>query len=226
VKFILYICEKCGKETAEKFGSGRFCSRACANSRERPEATRKKISISCSNTNKAKQVKQRNISIYNENPKYCLVCNTKIEYDRRFANTCTNRACQLQLISTQSKGNGGFRLNSHSYGKHGNYKGYRCDSTYELVYIIYNLDHDIYFERNTIGYPYEYNDVLHMYYPDFKLADGSFVEIKGQVTELAHLKLSAVNDTPIKMLTKADLKYAFDYVKQNYSYKNLEDLYE
>lgn len=29
----MYICEKCGRETAEKFGSGRFCSRQCSNSR-------------------------------------------------------------------------------------------------------------------------------------------------------------------------------------------------
>ena len=29
---ILYYCEKCGEPVYNKFGSGRFCSRACANS--------------------------------------------------------------------------------------------------------------------------------------------------------------------------------------------------
>ena len=38
-----YICEKCGKVTEEKFGSGRFCSRACANTRKHSEATKEKI---------------------------------------------------------------------------------------------------------------------------------------------------------------------------------------
>ena len=40
-----YICERCGKTVAdnEKFGSGRFCSRACANTRERSEETKEKI---------------------------------------------------------------------------------------------------------------------------------------------------------------------------------------
>lgn len=38
-----YICERCGKITEEKFGSGRFCSRACANTRERPVEVREKI---------------------------------------------------------------------------------------------------------------------------------------------------------------------------------------
>ena len=29
----MYNCERCGKEVTEKFGSGRFCSKQCANSR-------------------------------------------------------------------------------------------------------------------------------------------------------------------------------------------------
>ena len=41
-----YICERCGKEVeeSEKFGSGRFCSRACANTRERSAEVKEKIS--------------------------------------------------------------------------------------------------------------------------------------------------------------------------------------
>ena len=39
------ICEKCGKEHDGSFGSGRFCSRACANSRIKTEETRKKVSL-------------------------------------------------------------------------------------------------------------------------------------------------------------------------------------
>jgi hypothetical protein len=40
-----YICERCGKqvEDSEKFGSGRFCSRACANARTHSEETKDKI---------------------------------------------------------------------------------------------------------------------------------------------------------------------------------------
>jgi hypothetical protein len=40
------ICEKCGKEHDGKFGSGRFCSRACANSRVHSEETKERISKS------------------------------------------------------------------------------------------------------------------------------------------------------------------------------------
>ena len=38
-----YTCERCGKVTEEKFGSGRFCSRACANTRERSSEVKEKI---------------------------------------------------------------------------------------------------------------------------------------------------------------------------------------
>ncbi len=39
-------CEHCRKVMTEKFGSGRFCSRACANSKKHSEETKLKISLS------------------------------------------------------------------------------------------------------------------------------------------------------------------------------------
>jgi len=43
----LYYCEHCGKEVLIKYGSGRFCSRACANARIRTEETKRKIAEGC-----------------------------------------------------------------------------------------------------------------------------------------------------------------------------------
>lgn len=37
-----HVCEHCGKVMTKKFGSGRFCSRACANAREKTEAIKLK----------------------------------------------------------------------------------------------------------------------------------------------------------------------------------------
>lgn len=37
------ICEKCGKVITKKIGTGRFCSRACANSRQHSAETKQKI---------------------------------------------------------------------------------------------------------------------------------------------------------------------------------------
>lgn len=44
------ICERCGKEHDGSFGSGRFCSRKCANTRELSSSTKKKIADSVKNT--------------------------------------------------------------------------------------------------------------------------------------------------------------------------------
>ena len=45
-----HTCEKCGQLMLEKFGTGRFCSRACANSRVHSDETRQKIKASLDNT--------------------------------------------------------------------------------------------------------------------------------------------------------------------------------
>lgn len=42
----LYKCQKCGKSVFEKFGSGKFCSRSCANSRKFSKETNLKRSES------------------------------------------------------------------------------------------------------------------------------------------------------------------------------------
>lgn len=63
-----------------------------------------------------------------------------------------------QKISATAKVNklsGGYREGS-GRGKKGIYKGYYCDSSWELAYVIYNLEHDIKFERNTQTFEYEY----------------------------------------------------------------------
>lgn len=66
--------------------------------------------------------------------------------------------------------NGGYRHGS-GHGKHGVYKGYQCDSSWELAYVIYNLEHDIKFERNRDRFLYNLNGKSHYYTPDF-ICDG------------------------------------------------------
>ena len=168
------------------------------------------------------------IKKYYSNPKLCIICNNIIPYEKRFHQTCCNENCISQLISNKTKANpncGGCRPHS-GWGKSGTYKGYYCDSTYELVYIIYNLDHNIKFERNKTYYLYEYQGKTYKYYPDFLLENNTLVEIKGYMDDKNKAKIAAVNDREIIVLMKNDLQYAFDYVKANYKYKFLKDLYD
>ena len=58
------------------------------------------------------------------------------------------------------------------------YRGIWCDSSWELAYIVYNLNHNISVVRNTDKFPYIYNNRVKYYYPDF-IVDNEYIEIKG-----------------------------------------------
>ena len=49
-KAINHYCERCGSQMLEKYGSGRFCSKSCANSKQHSMQTRSKISASAKST--------------------------------------------------------------------------------------------------------------------------------------------------------------------------------
>ena len=157
--------------------------------------------------------------------------NNKIRLEGKIpgiASTPEKELARRQKISNTAKErklSGGKRHGS-GRGHKGWYKGIFCDSTYELAYVIYNLDHNIQFKRCTRIYEYEYNGEIHKYHPDFELEDGTLIEIKGYITDKVYAKISAVKDRNIKLLTKDDLKYAFDYINNTYTCKNLEDLYK
>lgn len=226
-----HTCEKCGKIMTEKYGCGRFCSRACANSHDRTEESKKKTSekLKVSYVLPSRSAnKEENEIKYLQNPKLCPICNNIIPYSKRFYHTCGNSVCVSTQISNKTSENpncGGCRPHS-GWGKSGVYKGYYCDSTYELVYIIYNLDHNIKFERNKKYYLYEYQGKTYKYYPDFLLENNTLVEIKGYMDNKNKAKIAAVKDLEIIVLMMDDLQYAFDYVKSSYEYKDLTDLYD
>lgn len=82
-----HICECCGKIMTAKFGSGRFCSRSCANVREQSD----EINTKRSKTIKAKanllseDDKRAN---YYKHPKICSDCGGIIEFERRNLKIC------------------------------------------------------------------------------------------------------------------------------------------
>ena len=154
---------------------------------------------------------------YYKNPKLCPICGKIIPYEKKNNKTCS-RECGSVSSASINRGNptgkmGGQR-DKGGRSKSGYYKGHFCGSTYELVYTIYNLDHNIPFERNKKGFPYVYENKTHHYYPDYITPDG-YVEIKGYWTDKVDVKLAAVKE-PIQILYKKDLQYAFDYVSKTY----------
>ena len=122
------------------------------------------------------------------------------------------------------KCSGGYKEGSVKNFKSGTYKGYYCDSSWELAFIIYNLEHGIKFIRNTEGFPYVYGGNSHNYHPDYILEDGSYVEIKNYKSDLTDAKLENFPHK-IKIMYKEDLEHIFEYVINKYG-KNYISLYE
>jgi len=165
-----------------------FCSRKCSN-------------VYASNVNKDQRLKKLSLSMTG-NPKVIeaskkagLVMkkiseSKKVDVECLYCKESIKNASQKRKYHKEcwTKISGGIRKGS-SRGKSGWYKGYWCDSSYELAYVIYNIDHNIVFERNLEGFEYEFKDKIRKFYPDF-ISEGSYVEIKNFRSEETDAKIS------------------------------------
>lgn len=127
----------------------------------------------------------------------------------------------------RNKNSGGIRKGS-GRGIKGRYKGIWCDSTWELAWVIYHLDHNIKFERNYKGFSYQHEGKIHTYYPDFKTED-TYIEIKGRRSYfgLDKKNKSKIDSFPerISILYQSNMKDILNYVESTYG-KNFKSLYE
>jgi hypothetical protein len=100
---------------------------------------------------------------------------------------------------------------------------YWCDSTWELAWVIYQIEHNIEFVRNKEGFEYEYENKKFKYYPDFILCN-TYVEIKGWLSDKDKEKIKQFKGKLI-VLEETDMNYIFEYVKTKYG-NNFKNLYE
>jgi len=123
----------------------------------------------------------------------------------------------------RSKNMGGYRPGQGSIIS-GYYKGIYCGSSYELVWVIYRLDHNLIVKR----FEGSITDGQLKYFPDF--IDGNkIIEIKGSYYDKNvgnKTALAISKGYEINVLYKDDLKEMFDYVKSTYNFKHLKELYD
>lgn len=236
-----HICQKCGKVMTEKFGSGKFCSRSCANSRvqtedsnrKRSSTIRNKTSIEYTNIPKHtvkcpidKPTKgERNRFNYIDNPSYCKICQRELPYEHRQNQTCckecTNRLHSVTMHNNYK--NGSIHQCSIKRYKYGTYNGVHCDSSWELAFVLYLIDNHISFTRNVKEYfSYVYNGEEHLFYPDF-IIDNEFYEIKNYKSALTDAKIKYFpKDKILHILYFEDIKKYLQYAKENYGEKFIE----
>ncbi len=116
---------------------------------------------------------------------------------------------------------GGYRKGS-GRGKSGWYGGYWSDSSWELAFIIYNLDHGIRFERNKEKFTYHFLEQSRSYIPDF-IISGIYYEIKGYYTEQVNEKIKQFPH-PLRVIDKITIQPYLDYVVSGYG-KDFISLY-
>lgn len=134
--------------------------------------------------------------------------------------------CKHDFFSELAKKNcfGGYVENSIKKHHKGNYKGIHCDSSWELAYLVYCLEHNIEIERCKEKRTYHINGETKTYIPDFLVNKSKIVEIKGYHNNISKQKQKENPD--ITLLLKNDLKDILKYVTSKYGNNFWEILYE
>ena len=103
----------------------------------------------------------------------------------------------------------------------GFYKGIYFQYSFELAWLVWNLEHNIKVERCKESFEYydSQQKKIRRYYPDFVLEDGTIIEIKGRVTQNVLDKQDAMINVfhrKYKLLTKPLIQYCLDYCVEKY----------
>lgn len=220
MRIVLQRCPKCQTEfnAWSLWGLKKFCSRKCANSRgPRSDEFKAKVSKKLTGKTKTAPSATKGKHLVPRVERTCQSCQEKFIVK-------TSDKKKYCSVACRKKHAGGYREGS-GRAKVGYYKGVYCGSTYELCWVIYNLDHGVKFTR--------FNGCLEKdgvkYYPDFLLADKTtIVEIKGYEGQTSVDKKTAVAEAfgyNVVVLRKSLLEKEFEYVAEKYS-PNFKSLYD
>ena len=106
------------------------------------------------------------------------------------------------------------------------YNNIYFDSSYELVFYKYCIDHNISIIREPINLEYYIDNEKHYYYPDFKISyqdKTRLIEISSDYTWLtkSNEKKKLIHDNNILVLLDKDIQKYFNYCKKiNFNYKD------
>jgi hypothetical protein len=223
------LCEKCNKKHKGIYGSGRFCSSLCArtfssliNRTERNLKISKAIKQKLLNGDKVGFCK---IDFNKKVNKKCEICKCNTLNNKRFCSQKCQTVNWSKKVNSHPNNLGGYRQNS-GRSKSGYYKGIFSNSTYELCWIIYRLEHNLFVKRFE---GFLTNGKL-KYFPDFILDDNkTIVEIKGfedKEKVKAKTKLAKSLGYKVILLYEKDLQKEFKFVFNKFGTKDFKTLYD
>lgn len=227
-----FVCKTCKntyflnltQEEFDKHQYSEFCSTICSHSYSSKYVNSENIKLGMAKSEKVKAAAQRQRKLY-----ICKVCGKQfyvIDSTAKSRTFCSLECKEIFWKNFYARPEIGGKRHGSGRGKKGWYKGYYCDSSWELAWIIYHLEHNIMFKRNTKWFPYMFNDQNRKYFPDFILSDGSYVEIKGYSTEEWKAKMRYFpTNLVLNVLYEAEINKIISYVEQKYGKKWIQ-LYE
>ncbi len=233
-------CPHCGKVFFATEAVQKYCSHRCATSHGNKQTPERTAAIKAAWTpDRREQARQDALRAGHQQATWrasrvCPLCSTTFMPKTNKQKTCS-RACGLRLnginVSRTTRGTGrvgGYRERTGGPSKKGWFRGIFCDSTWELAFVIYQTDHGHSITRNRQWW--EYTDpitgLIRKYYPDFRV-DGTLYEVKGLLSPLDQVKISAVPE-PVHLTAETELLPMFNYIRIRYGKgrEKLIDFYE
>lgn len=221
------LCLQCGKPlTYQQFTyNQKFCCHKCSNQNKetrppRSEESRRKTSESIKNY--YKRFPSTNIYFI-----HCISCGKLFVSKCKNKKTCCEK-CRRNIISLANKNKIHDSIKYKSWSKKGLYKNIPCDSSWELAFLIYCLDHNINIKRNKNRFKYQIDGKTHFYYPDFIIDNDTYIEIKGRKDKTVEYKNNCIKTLNLnfQMIDSDKIGKYIRYVKNNYKVKNIWDLYD
>lgn len=120
---------------------------------------------------------------------------------------------------------GGFNHNTAKKCKYGRYKGYYCDSSWELAFLLHSLDNNFDIQRCTESFEYILNGRVHKFYPDFKIG-AIYYEIKGRYKDADYEKIKQFpKELTLRVIDTNSIEPYLKYCKLTYG-KDFAMLYD
>jgi len=130
-------------------------------------------------------------------------------------------------LTASIKGTIGGKRHGSGRGKKGWYKGFFCDSSWELAFLIKILDNGIKPIRNNEGFEYLFEGKNRKYYPDFLIGD-TYYEIKGRkrgaYDQQTKAKIAAFKHKLV-IIDNVDIEPYINYATNKYGV-NFTEVYE
>jgi len=218
-------CKNCLKEIPYESRFKSFCNSSCSasfNNKNRvvtysKEGLEKIREVGRINGKFKKITKSKTI-----HKKLCIVCQ-KI-FETTYKNK-QNKTCSYHC-KNKSHALNNYRQNK-TFGKCGYYNGIYCASSWELAFLIYNLDLGKDIKRCELTFKYELDGEEHLYFPDF-IMEGIIYEVKGRELEDVEPKTKAVINAgyKIELIRKKEITPIIKLIKEKYSVKDITKLYD